>query len=73
MEIIYLVLFFLAPGLIIKAINDYKQITGNKTDKSKTIYERLFLIVTHSVIISIICIGIMKLFHTAMGYNFPVR
>ncbi len=71
MEIIYLILFFLAPGLILKGINDGKKVTGNKTDKAKTIYEKLFLIVVNSTLISIICIAVIKIFHMIMKYDFP--
>lgn len=59
MKIIYLILLFLAPGLIINAITDIKAGKHNSKQKN-TIYEQLLTVVIYSVIVSTISILLMS-------------
>lgn len=52
MEIVFLILMFLAPGLLIKKYDEYKSIREKKAPESSTIYETLFTTCTLSVIVT---------------------
>lgn len=71
MKIIYLILIFLVPGLIIEMMDEAESPISNKKHKSGTIYKRLFWIVVRSVILSAISIFLIYIFHSIMGFSFP--
>ena len=70
MEIVYLLLLFLGPGL---AIDIYKRrfMVINTTKTKGTIYEQLFEDVAHSTIITTITIGVVAFIHFLVGSKFP--
>lgn len=57
MEIVYIILLFIAPGVIVYAIEEFSTLSNHKS-ANKTIYENLFGIVMHSSIVSITSIAL---------------
>lgn len=68
MKIIFVVLLFIVPGLILKAIKEFIAISNNKTSKG-TIYEQMFSIVLHSSIVSSIVLLIINIIYYILGFN----
>lgn len=71
MEIVYLVLMFLGPGL---AINEYERrlrAIDKRAGRSSTIYEQLFGICAHSVVVTFFTIVATAAIHQALGAYFP--
>lgn len=71
MEIVYLILMFLGPGL---AINEYERklkTIGKQIGRSGTIYEQLFGMCIHSVIVTFITLVSIRLIHIALKASFP--
>lgn len=52
MEIVYLILLFMVPGLLLKVLNDSIKLQIGRKDKKGTLYESLFGIVGVSVFVS---------------------
>lgn len=62
MELIYIVLIFIVPGLLVKKYDEYKILMSRSDVKKNTIYEELFNIVAWSILVSGLTLAIVKLF-----------
>lgn len=56
MEIIYLIVLFIVPGLLIKMLSDYFSILDKYEQARNTIYENMFFIVVDSIFINTLTI-----------------
>lgn len=63
MKTIYLILLFLAPGLLVRFVEDATSTSGGRISKKGTVYEQLTVIVADSIIITAIQIGAINLCH----------
>lgn len=61
MEILYLILLFLAPGLFVKVCTNVFSLIERKKNKKETVYEQLFGVVVNSLVISSVQILIYNL------------
>lgn len=73
MEIGFLILFFLAPGLLVNEISRQKNILDNKKEHRPTIYEQLFSAVAHSVIITGMAFCFLQILHRVLHVTFPSK
>lgn len=69
MNIVFLILLFLAPGLIAQAINDFLELKKRKHD-NKNVYEQLVGVVVNSSIVSTISLWICNFFNIINATNF---
>lgn len=63
MKAIFLVLLFIAPGLIVKEIPDRLKVFNKIKSKSDTIYEELFVVVAESVMLNTVLVLIFNFNH----------
>lgn len=71
MEQLFLILMLLGPGLIIDAYNKKMSIIHKNESQNSTTYERLFSIVVHSVIVTVVTICIVRCIHLLFGISIP--
>lgn len=71
MKTAYLILMFLGPGL---AINEYDRrikTAGKQVSRSGTIYEQLFGVCMHSIIVTFLTISVIQMTHVFLNASFP--
>lgn len=73
MEIGFLILFFVAPGLLVNAIAGQRSILNNRKERKATIYEQLFSSVANSIVITGLSFFFLKTFHHVLGVPFPSK
>lgn len=61
MEIIFIVLIFIGPGVSIKAYQNYMSVLSDKNNSKKTLYEQMFTIVANSIITMLFSIGCINI------------
>lgn len=72
MEIIYLILMFLGPGLVVKFLKEAEALTEHRPVRTGTIYEQSFIVVANSVLITAVAYFLIWCGHAIVGADFPL-